>query len=451
MIELLEQSVWAIDPRYVAQHESIISKMFSSGSADVAALEKAKSMRPTMQVAVIGAGEIGCSILSFEAAAGRSAASQEQRVAVIPLVGPVMKNGNMCAYGSKDVIAWVEQANADASISAMVLLVDSPGGAVDGTEALGAAISASAKPIVGYVDGLAASAAYWAISQTSEIFISSRTTAWAGSIGTLIKHMDISKNLEAQGVKVTYITADRSTDKVKGNSTEPLSEEAIADFKADLNSINDTFISTVKAGRGAKITSEEVFTAKVYNGKDAIKLGLVDKVGSLQDAVSRAAKLAKTPAQSQNSNNSQKSDMLKFPKLASLLGLAPSAAVEGTEVDATTEAVVDQVTADADLTDVQAQAAESALAALETERDAALDKVAGLEATIATLTGEKTALTTDKADLQAKLTTLEQWKANAAKPGAKAEDTLTNPVADAAPKAPWELEADKYKAELAQK
>lgn len=425
MLEILESPIWAIDPRYFAQHERIIHAMIERG-ADADLIEKQKANRPVMRVAVIGSAGHGADAVSYMVATAAASKSGAAKVAVIPLAGPVSKNGGMCSYGSKDIIAWIDKANTDPEVSAIVLETDSPGGAVDGTEALANAVKNSGKPIVGFIDGLAASAAYWAISQTSQIYISSATTAWAGSIGTLIRHVDSSEALAKSGQKVTYITADRSTHKVLGNGTEPLTEEALAYFKADLNAINDTFVAAVEAGRGEKLTAkDDVFSAKIYNGQQAIKNGLVDKVGTLQDAILYASKLAKSSAKP-NSTANKNSEMLQFPKFASLLGFKPSA---------------DASAPDQEVTEDNLATAESAIAALETERDNALEAQRAAEAQITTLTTQKTAL-------QARVDQLEAWKKESTQLTPKAADELNKAETPSTAKTAYEIEADKFREQV---
>jgi len=233
-------------------------------------------------------------------------------------------------------------------------------------------------------------------------------------------------------MKVTYITADRSTDKVKGNGTEPLNEEVIAMFKSDLNTINDTFITAVEKGRGDRLGSkEDVFTAKVYNGKDAIKHGLVDKVGSLQDAIRAAAKLANNPnSNHKSSSNPKNSQMLTFPKLAGLFGFAPSA-----NADTTAEAVV---------TPEAAAAAEGALTALETRATTAEANLATAQSSLATAQTTIQNLTEAKTELETKVTQLETWKKNAGTVVPKTEDELNKMEVTTAEKAPWEVAADNF-------
>lgn len=221
---------------------------------------------------------------------------QQNSTAILEMVGVVTKYGGFCSYGTKDYINQIQSALDDPNVDSIILYIDSPGGSVDGTEELANFINTAKKqkPIIAYADGLMASAAYWVGSQADYIFANSSNTCWVGSIGTLIMHIDQSARLEKEGLKVTYLTADKSTQKVLGNSAEPLSEDAITSFKGDLNAINDTFIKGVKNGRVSKLDNQtDIFTGATFRGQDAKKYGLIDEIGTLEQAITKARKMAK--------------------------------------------------------------------------------------------------------------------------------------------------------------
>ena len=119
----------------------------------------------------------------------------------------------------------------------------------------------------------------------------SETTSEVGSIGVLSMHVDASKFYEKEGYKINIIRSDGSEDKALYNSVEPLSAEVLAGVKSELNVIRGTFIKTVKSGRPG--IADDVFSGKMYNGKEAIKKGLADSIGFLGDAVYRADLLAR--------------------------------------------------------------------------------------------------------------------------------------------------------------
>ncbi len=241
-------------------------------------------------------------VLAGPRGAAGSANTSGSKVAVIPIQGTVQKRGGYCSLGTKDLVAQLNAANRDPEISAIVLDIDSPGGQVDGTEELAQAVALSGKPVVAYIDGLGASAAYWIASQASSIFISSASTAYAGSLGVLCMNVFQGAFLEKNGYKVEILRSTRAVDKARQNSVEEMTPEVRAAVQADLDQVGETFIEAVQKGRAGKLsTKEDVFTGKVYRGSDALKYGLVDKVGSLQDAVNQAAKLAQTGGNSASS------------------------------------------------------------------------------------------------------------------------------------------------------
>jgi protease-4 len=203
------------------------------------------------------------------------------------------------------MMGMLSAALRDPEISAVVLDIDSPGGQVDGTEEFAQAIRHAGKPVVAYIDGLGASAAYWIASLCAHIFINSASTGYAGSLGVLCMRVNQSKMLEAQGVEVEIMRSTRAVDKARLNPVEPLSDAVRAAVQADLDQIGETFIAAVSTGRAGKLsTKEDVFTGKVYRGADAKKHGLVDAVGSLQDAVNKAAQLAQSGEWAGNSASS---------------------------------------------------------------------------------------------------------------------------------------------------
>ncbi|MGA0558299.1 S49 family peptidase [Larkinella sp. VNQ87] len=214
------------------------------------------------------------------------------RIVVLPIIGTMSRYGDFCTYGTEDYAQWIIEANDDPSVSAIVLELNSPGGQVDGTEYLGEVIRQSQKPVVAFVAGMAASAAYWIASQARLIVMESETSSEVGSIGVLAMHVDASKAYEKEGYKVTIVRSSGSPDKALFNSIEPLSETVLAETKEILDAIRDTFVDTVKMGRPG--ISEDVFSGKMFIGRQAIKRKMADRIGFLGDAIAEADRLAKT-------------------------------------------------------------------------------------------------------------------------------------------------------------
>ena len=314
--ELLACSAWALEPKYFHFAEVTIRARLDAGQEPLSA-ELAKPRQyahmdaagkyPTMWVTQEGelaglpvpAGHgrnlaTGIAGVLAGRSSGGTANTSGSKVAVIPVQGTIQKRGGYCSLGTKDLLAHLAAANRDPEISAIVLDIDSPGGQVDGTEEFARAVRSSQKPVVAYIDGLGASAAYWIASQASSIFINSDSTGYAGSLGVLCMSLNQTEFLKKQGLSVEILRSSRAVDKARLNPVEPLTDELRAQVTADLDRIAGTFISTVEQGRAGKLsTKEDVFTGKVYNGADAKKHGLVDAIGSLQDAVNKAAQLAR--------------------------------------------------------------------------------------------------------------------------------------------------------------
>ena len=363
MLHTLLGSRWALETGYHNRMADIIIRRLEDGKEPWGKLEERK---PVM----VYHPESGLQTYGFNSL--EKPLTQSGHVAIIPIVGAMSRYGGMCSYGSEDMTNWVNQANIDPNISAIVLEINSPGGEVDGTEALGLAVKNSKKPVVAWVAGMAASAAYWVGSQSKEIWLESETSSEVGSIGVLAMHVDQSVALEAQGYKVTIIRSDGSEDKALFNSVEGLSEAVIAETKTCLNMIRDSFVKTVKSGRAG--ISEDVFSGKMYDGKTAKKKKMADRFGSLTDAVLRADQLARRTNNSSNQNNANM-------KLVKVLG-----SIFGASADEITAIQLDEIAqASISETDLETLRADKATAdanvvSLTTERDEAQATLAGYAA-----------------------------------------------------------------------
>lgn len=316
MYDLLASSCWALESKFYSLAKGRILARLGKGLPALSASEAVPRHYahvdaqgyPTMWhtqagelagLAVVPQGPTLASgiaqVLAGRSGGASSANTSGSKVAVLPIQGTVQKRGGYCSLGTKDLVAQLNAANRDPEISAIVLDIDSPGGQVDGTEELAFAVANSSKPVVAYIDGLGASAAYWIASQASHIFINSASTGYAGSLGVLCMSVFQGAFLEKQGIKVEILRSTRAVDKAKMNPVEEMSAEVRAAVQADLDQIGETFIESVQKGRAGKLsTKEDVFTGKVYKGSDAKKHGLVDAIGSLQDAVNHAAQLAQS-------------------------------------------------------------------------------------------------------------------------------------------------------------
>ncbi|MDR6753432.1 S49 family peptidase [Deinococcus soli (ex Cha et al. 2016)] len=177
--------------------------------------------------------------------------------------------------------AEIRKLADDATVSTIVLSMDSPGGTVAGTVEAGDAVAyaRTKKRVVAVTNDMAASAAYWVASQASEIVVT--PTAITGSIGVISTHADYTKMMNAWGIVVTYIRS--AAKKALGQPYEPFSAEAQAEWQKTVDAMYAQFIQAVARGRrkARAVVAEQWGSGEVWTGQAAVAAGLADRVGSL--------------------------------------------------------------------------------------------------------------------------------------------------------------------------
>jgi capsid assembly protease len=183
----------------------------------------------------------------------------------------------------------------DPNVQAILLAIDSPGGAAVAVPEFADSIYAARqiKPVHAVSTGMMASGAYWLGSAAARTYVS--TSASAGSIGVYLAHTDVSQAEQKRGVKTTLINAGRH--KVDGNPYEPLSEQGRATLNERVSAIYDQFVGAVARNRG---TSVETMTngpaqGKVYLAEQAVAVGLVDGVKTLEQALAELQAMVRKP------------------------------------------------------------------------------------------------------------------------------------------------------------
>lgn len=213
-------------------------------------------------------------------------------VAVLPLVGPIIPRGNLMSQSSgvtsaRAFAAMLQHAVESPDVSAIVLDVDSPGGSVFGIEELAATIRGlrGEKPIVAVANTLAASAAYWLATQADELIVS--PSSQVGSIGVLWEHEDRSGAEERAGVKKTRVT----TAKYKAELAGALTDEAQEAAAALAMGYHRAFVADVARGRGvSRADVEEKFgQGRVVAAGPAVKAGMADAIGTIDQVIARLA------------------------------------------------------------------------------------------------------------------------------------------------------------------
>ncbi len=176
---------------------------------------------------------------------------------------------------------------ADPNVKAIVLDVDSPGGSVYGVAELADKIRsvAKGKKVIGVANSEAASAAYWILSQCSEVVVS--PSGQVGSIGVYVAHLDQSEALKLMGRSVTLVSAGER--KVAGNSYGPLDQVGKEELQKSVDDYYSLFTSAVAKGRGrAQATVQKGFgKGGMVRAEEAVSEGMADKVGTLESVLSR--------------------------------------------------------------------------------------------------------------------------------------------------------------------
>lgn len=219
-------------------------------------------------------------------------------VAVVTIDGIILKRmgfierashlGTSTAEIQKNITAALN----DPDVKAIVLDIDSPGGSVAGIEETGNLIAKvnKAKPVVAYTSGIMASAAYWLGSQASSIV--SVRTAELGSIGVYMVVVDSSKLHSDAGVTVNVVRS-KGDFKGTGEIGTKLTDTQRAMLQAVVDDLYDVFVSNVASGRGMSIKDvKRIADGSISVGKSALSIGLIDKLGDLNDAVALAGELS---------------------------------------------------------------------------------------------------------------------------------------------------------------
>lgn len=232
-------------------------------------------------------------------------------VAVISISGPIMKEDNCGDPGTKTYEQLLKQAESNPNIAGVVLCIDSPGGTVSGTQSLSNLIKNFSKPVVTLAEDLMASAAYWIGSSAKYVMANTGTTR-VGSIGTMLSFADMQPVWEKAGVKFHEIYATGSSAKNK-DFAEARKGNYEGIIKNTLDPLNNEFTGSVKNNRGTLLNHDKTLNGQVYVASDALKYGLIDGIGNLNDAVAKVHELSASTIQE---NLTEKNQMKKITLLA---------------------------------------------------------------------------------------------------------------------------------------
>ncbi|MBL4760442.1 MAG: signal peptide peptidase SppA [Mariprofundaceae bacterium] len=225
------------------------------------------------------------------------ASKTETKPADTPKVGLIIASGPILngeqpsgSIGSKTLVKLLRKAQKDEQIKVIVLRIDSPGGSALASEVIRkevARLRAAGKPVVVSMGSVAASGGYWIASAADEIW--AQPTTLTGSIGVFGIIPNFTRGLNHLGIHTDGVGTTEMASAMRPDM--PLSENMGTMIQMGVDHIYQRFIHLVATGRHMKVTDvEAIAQGRVWSGVDAHRLGLVDQLGGLQDAIKSAAK-----------------------------------------------------------------------------------------------------------------------------------------------------------------
>ena len=182
----------------------------------------------------------------------------------------------------------LEQAAADPAIKAIVVRVNSPGGSAVASDAIYHALLEFEKPVVVWMGDMAASGGYYIACGGDHVVAHPDTLT--GSIGVISQFISVEELLDEIGVNVVVITSGPHKD--TGSPFREMTEEEQALWGGIIDEIYEGFVELVAQARSLPLEDvRDLADGSVYTGRQALELGLVDEVGTLDDAITKAAEL----------------------------------------------------------------------------------------------------------------------------------------------------------------
>lgn len=224
--------------------------------------------------------------------------TQRDGVAIIPIAGPMIRRGDFFSRVSgatsyERIARDLSLALEDRSVSAILLNVDSPGGAVTGVSDLAAMIrdGKRLKPIVVHSDGEIASAAYWLGSAATEIVAS--PTVMVGSIGVRMAMRKEKTSASDRMVSFEFVSSQSPK-----KSVDPETDIGRAQIQGTVDALAQVFIETVAANRnvGVEQVLSDFGQGDVLVGQAALDAGMIDRLGTFEDTLARLASRSTTSA-----------------------------------------------------------------------------------------------------------------------------------------------------------
>lgn len=248
------------------------------------------------------------------AAPARQSSGRAGNIAVVNVFGSIVEwpgDIDVCDGGTSTRVVGQQLTDAenDETVSQILMVFNSPGGSVYGTSELGDVINRvkASKPVIGVAQSLAASAAYWMLSQCSEAYCA--PGGEVGSIGVYSGYQNIAKAMALAGVDIQLFSAGKYKTEMSPFS-EGLSPEAIAYQEQRAQDYYAMFTKAVAKGRSAPIESVRngMGQGRVLGADAALQAGMIDGVMPIEQVIrkmQRDAKATRAPGRSAQANRNE--------------------------------------------------------------------------------------------------------------------------------------------------
>ncbi len=224
-----------------------------------------------------------------------------EKVALVRVEGPIVS--------SRSTIEELRKYRDDASVKAVVLRVDSPGGAVAPSQEIYEEVGKlkETKPVVVSMGSVAASGGYYIAAPATKIYANPGTVT--GSIGVIMEIPNFKGLMDKVGIKTEVIKSGKHKDLASVFRGVGREERTI--LQGVLDDVHDQFIRAVSEGRGIPYKRvKEIADGRIFTGRQAKDLGLVDALGNIQDAIMEAASLGGIEGEPNVISKKEKSSIL---------------------------------------------------------------------------------------------------------------------------------------------
>jgi len=258
-------------------------------------------------------------------------------IALYDLRGPIMHYG-FCGDGTHELHSAFNEAENASNITSHFLLIDSPGGQADGVLEFMHAIMASGKPSLSYINGgMAASGGGFIAAAADAVFASSKLCE-IGSFGGYSTLLDATEREQREGVKRIVIKAKQSKDK---NTVYELAKagdkNALAELEDRISLVTGELLDAVRLGRGDRLKNDSWATGKMYFADEALTMGLIDGIGTMDDAIRHL----RTLTSSKKTKNFNMNNFNNVAALASVEAEGAEAALDLANADLTAAGITD--------------------------------------------------------------------------------------------------------------